>query len=370
MKPKEKLHIMYGVVILLALLILYFYLESSSWRTYSEELETKNVNLNETLVLTESRLNNEIDSLNSELETTKQNLNETGSSLEQCYSDLDERSSELEVCLSRNEELGEFLSETSDELENLSAQLDAFEAQIKQSMSWFTNNSDMDTLSMSFKYQVDKCTTNTVINAACIPIVMKEEKHWSYKRDEELDDLLSLEEMSLNNGGDCEDWSLYFKAAYNYLKAEDRPERYLLSVVPGIGDFQIYGDHYYTGAEGKEVGTTDDYVYIICYDSHCIVAISDQKIKNSGDIYKLRGAPAIEPQNGQYMFTIGNLLAPDICSPQYCDYSDIWIVITDDDIYDFHYNWQWTSYKDYHEAAVYYKQRVDAMKSLVEQTAG
>lgn len=371
MKRKEILRFYRISIIFLLLVSLFLFFENSRLADYSEQLETENNILNGTLILTQEDLAEEQElssSLDAELEATEQQLNQTESSLEQCEEDLESESSELEVCLSRNEELGEFLNETRTELELLGENLDAFEAQIKQSMAWFTENSNLDVFPASLKYQVDKCTSNTEINSACIPIVMKEEKDWAYKVDEG-DELQSLESISLNKGGDCEDWSLYFKAAYNYLKEDGRPERYLVSAVPGTGDFQIYGSHYYADAESKEVGTTYDNVYIICYDSHCIVAISDAEIKNSSDVYKLRGAPAIEPQNGQYMFTIGGTLAPDICSPEECEYTDIWTIITDDDIYDFHYNWNWVGYSDYYEVAGYYKSKVDAMNSLMDQMA-
>ena len=355
---------------LLLLFSIFFYFETVKWKNISQELTSENAELNASLMHTEESLANETaraNSLGSELESTKHTLDETGNSLNTCKSDLADETEQLGICLSRNEELAVFLTETKDELENLSGELGQFQMQIESAMSWFTENSNMDNLSASLRYQVDKCTSNTEINAPCIPIVMKEEKGWAYQV-EEGDTLLSLEEMVRKKGGDCEDWSLYFKAAYNYLKEEDRPERYLVSAVPGTGNFQIYGDHYYIDAEGREIGTTKDNIYIICYDSHCIVAMSDVEIQNSSDLYKLTGAPAIEPQNGQFMFTVGSLLAPSICSDEGCDYSDIWLIITDDDIYDFHYGWQWISYKDYHDAAGYYKSRVDAMISLVEET--
>ena len=360
-----------GFVFLTLVLLVYLLFETIYWRDHAETLEAENADLNNTLALTQDRLASEkakSASLENELEATKQTLDETNNSLNQCLEDLAHETELYENCTERNEELIEFLYETKDELENLSAELEGFEEQIEDSMSRFIENSNIENLSASLRYQIDKCSSNTEINAPCIPIVMKNEKQWSYKR-EEVDKLLTLDEMVKNKGGDCEDWSLYFKAAYNYLKEQDRPERYLVSAVPGIGDFQIYEDWYYPNAQGREVGTTNDNLYVICYDSHCIVAISDEEIENSEDIYKLRGAPAVEPQDGQYMFTIGNILAPDICTADKCDYYDIWIVITDDDIYDFHYNQEWMGYSDYYDAAAYYKDRVDAIKELIEQTA-
>jgi hypothetical protein len=354
---------------LLFIFAVFFYFESVKWRDYSKELENENAALNNTLAFTRELLANETAlsaSLGSELESTRQVLDETNSSLRQCHYDLAIEKEQLNVCLSRNEELNAFLVETSSELENLSTELGGFQEQIEESMSWFTENSNMANFSPSLRYQIDKCTSNTEINAPCIPIVMKEEKGWTYRLEEE-DRLLSLEEIVNNRGGDCEDWSLYFKAAYNYLKGQDRPERYIISAVPGTGDFRIYSDHYYADAEGREAGTTNDYVYIICYDSHCVVAVSNQEIKNSTDVHKLEGAIAIEPQNGQYVFTVGNILAPNVCTADDCSYSDIWLIITDDDIYDFHYNWRWVSYRDFYEGTVRYKNRVDAMEKLLKK---
>jgi len=373
MRPRKKIESFPVFFALLLLLFsIYFYLESARWKNYALELEDENSMLNRTLAGTEKALAAEkalSSSLASELQTTKENLTETRSSLAQCHFDLDEETQQLGVCLSRNEELSAFLLETSAELENLSDELAAFQDQVEQSMAWFTENSNFLNMSGSIKYQIDKCTSNSEINAPCIPIVMKEEKQWAYKR-EEGDRLLSLDEMVRGRGGDCEDWSLFFKAAYNYLREEDRPERYIVSAVPGTGNFRIYGDHYYADAEGRELGTTKDYIYVICYDSHCVVAVSGEEIKSAEDVHKLRGAPALEPQNGQYVFTVGNILAPDICSPEDCGYYDIWIIITDDDIYDFHYNWKWVGYRDYYNAAEYYRSRVDAMINLIEETAG
>ncbi len=372
MKKKELLRFYQVAAAILLLVSLYLFSESSKWLNYSAELENKNAELNATLALTQDRLASERShsaTLENELEATKSTLIETNASLNQCYSDLEDETQQLGVCLSRNEELSTFLLKTKDELENLSAELRLFQDQIEQSMSWFIDNSNMEGMPLNLKYQIDKCTSNTEINAPCIPTVMKEEKQWAYKREED-DRLLSLDEMLINNGGDCEDWSLFFKAAYNYLREEDKPERYIVSAVPGRGTFKIYDDYFYADAERKEVGTTEDNIYVICYDSHCIVAVSDHEIKSSEDVYNLDGAPAIEPQNGQYMFTIGSMLAPSICTPDECDYSDIWLIITDDDIYDFHYNRRWVSYKDYYSAAAYYKEKVDAMSSLIEQTAG
>lgn len=354
---------------MLIILLAYFLMESSKWYDYSKKTDAENARLNATLAVTQEKLANETyrsNTLYSELETTNATLKSTNSSLTGCKYNLTEKTDQLGVCTSRNEELTTFLLETKDELGNLSTELNSFQEQIQQSMSWFSENSNLSGLSPHLQYLVDHCTSNTEINLACIPVVMNIEEDWNYKLDQG-DRLLSLEEFANNDGGDCEDWALYFKAAYNYLKKDGRPERKLVAVMPGSGIFKIYGNHYYGDASAFNLGTSNENIYVICYDSHCIVAISGQEIKNSSDVYKLHGAHAVEPQNGQYMFDIGDIGAPDICSSENCGYNDIWIVITDDDIYDFHYNQKWVCYGDYYELASYYKNNIDAMNTLIKE---
>ena len=179
--------------------------------------------------------------------------------------------------------------------------------------------------------------------------------------------------LASNRGGDCEDWALFFKASYNYLK-EDEREKSIISAAPGLGDFRIYDDFYYPDAVEKEVGTTEDKVYVICYDSHCVVAVSSEEIKNSSDVQKLEGAYAVECQNGKYLFRIGSIGAPKICSPEICPpsnytYPDIWLVITDEDIYDFHYAGEWTGYRDYSSKAGIYREQVEAIRQMIGEKA-
>jgi len=352
----------------------YFYFESQNWREQAELLENENMQINNTLKQTQSALETEQETsefLRSELSDTEDALNQTNNSLNKCRQDLEAETELYEECTSQKKQLTDFISETVVELDNLTAELDEFQNQIADSMSWFTLNSNIENLSFRMKYLVDKCTSGDEINAACIPFILVEEEGWGYKT-EEGDHLLSFEEMIMNRGGDCEDWSLYFKGAFNYVKTQARNEKSLISVVPSSAGntFQIYKEWHYLDATGRELGTTEDNLYVICYDSHCIVAITDQEIKNSSDIYKLRGAPALEPQDGQYMFTIGNIGAPDICEPGDCNYAvDIWIVITDDDIYDFHHNERWVGYKDYYQTAGYYREQIEEITDLMEEAA-
>ncbi len=359
------------VMAILAIFSVYLYIESGNLKAHTEALESENAELSADLGQAEDALEEEkkaVAALASELDSTNSLLLETNNSLGKCQQNLSTEITLYEECTEQRDELTQSLLEASSELQNISAELDGFQEQIADSMAWFKANSDIGNLSFRLRYLADKCTSGDEINAACIPFILQEEEGWGFKS-EKKDRLLSLEEMVSNKGGDCEDWSLYFKAVFNYIKSEARNEKSLVSVVPSRtgGNFPVYKDWYYVDAAGKKVGTTEDNMYVICYDSHCVVAVTDEEVKNSSDIYKLRGAPAVEPQDGQYVFTIGGFGAPDICSPDSCNYAvDIWIVITDDDIYDFHYNREWTGYKDYYEKTEYYKEQIADITSLVE----
>ena len=139
----------------------------------------------------------------------------------------------------------------------------------------------------------------------------------------------------------------FLQGTINYLRQRGAgKDQDLIAWQPGLGSFTIYNGWYYDNAVPKKVGTIDDYAYVVCYDSHCAVAISPEKIESSSDVPKLEGARVVESQNGMYLFTIGDGFGHEICSPTTCDDKDIFIVITDDDIYE-HYNIGWLGYADF-----------------------
>ncbi|NYZ76965.1 hypothetical protein H0O02_01475, partial [Candidatus Micrarchaeota archaeon] len=119
-----------GIFLFISVFLLYFFMDSTKWKDYAERLEDQNTQLNETLMLTQEKLDNETShsaSLGTELAATKQTLAGSEASLENCSSELSEREDMLGVCTSRNEELSAFLLETRYELQNLSGELASFQ---------------------------------------------------------------------------------------------------------------------------------------------------------------------------------------------------------------------------------------------------
>ncbi|MEM2908872.1 MAG: hypothetical protein QXT05_02320 [Candidatus Bilamarchaeaceae archaeon] len=360
-----------GIIIFFSVLLLlccvYFYFESERWRERAAALEEENAALSTSLIETEQKLGEEkatTASLRNELNELYITLNETNNSLGRCTDELTLERELYENCTEKSALLATELRKAREEMENLSVELSVFQQRINESMGWFKENSDIGILSPRIQYLIDRCSSGKEINLPCIPVIMKIEEDWLYKT-EVKDTLLSINEFAENKGGDCEDWALFFKAAYNYLKAREASQE-VVAAVPGSGNYKIYNNWFYKDAEKALLGTSEQNVYIICYNSHCVVALSNVTIRDGSDIQNLKGAPAIEPQSGQYYFTIGEPGAPSICSDTECDYGeDIWLVITDDDIYDFHYDNEWVGYKDYYKKAEDFRARIASVLSLI-----
>ncbi len=342
-------------IFLIATIVLAF--DDLGLRSRVQGLEAENERMDSLLFKAQEDVEAErqkVYSLQDDLSETEAGLAATQASLASCNESYALLSGKHLNCTKENYLLTTSLSDTRDEIEDLSESLTNFEEEIAQSMEWFTDNSNTNSMATRLKMRSHECSQGDEVNLACIPLVMEEEEGWSYHV-EPRDRLLSFDEMAWEGGGDCEDWSLFFKGTINYLRQRGAgKDQDLIAWQPGPGSFTIYNGWYYENAAPRKVGTIDDNVYVICYDSHCVVAISPETIIDSSDIPKLEGSPAIEPQNGQYLFTIGDGFGHEVCSPSSCDTDDIFIVITDDDIYE-HYNVGWLGYKDFLGMSVDYQ---------------
>ena len=365
MKP---LHIATAAAFIFLVLAVYFYGESESWKSRSSILSSEKATLEAELNLTTEEL---LDEREASAELEKQ-LSETEEELGQAYAELEACSSQLNLtqglysnCTAENEVLTGFLFQTRDELENLTYELWAFEAAINQSMDWFSLNSNIEILPRDIRSDISDCS-NGQINLGCIPYTMEKEHEWRYKK-ESGDRLISIQEITRKRGGDCEDWALFFKASYNYLK-EQNGEKDLLSYEMGYGNFFVLPEWYRKGFDAKTIGTTDLYSYIVCYDSHCAAAFSPIKINNSDDIPLLEGSPVVEPQTGEFLFYIGQG-GPRINRPENHSYQNIFIVITDDDIYEF-YDDGWRGYRDFYAFAEETEEKIQQVREKISEMCG
>ncbi|MDD5178503.1 MAG: hypothetical protein PHT54_04480 [Candidatus Nanoarchaeia archaeon] len=247
--------------------------------------------------------------------------------------------------------------------------IETYETEIKESMKWFKDNAYLEeghklrdflnNICIRIKYSPPSCK----IKLGCLNLVNSMMWDFKYLPDTntslEDDKLQSIQEFLANEGGDCEDYALLYKAEYNSLLkgclennpknilleswiVSDNPnQEYIVSYQPGSVDW------YLSGAEG--VGLKSGYIYpnIICgnlYDlntneigGHCLIAFTDQEMGSEKDIKRLIKAPIVEPQTGEYLGLIedesSNIYLVSPSNYKSLPNSYIYEIITDKDLF-------------------------------------
>ncbi len=333
-----------------------------------------------------SRLNSGINKIQLEknqLQQQKQDLQKQLGTASEEIEDYEETVEDLEEKYTKSEEK---LEKTKKEIVNIKAEIDQFEDKVKESMSWFKNNSN---IAFHKEYDdiaddvIDYCTStgtgNCKIILSCLPFVNLDRNGIIYRFDEETslkeDALQSLNQIYKNQGGDCEDVSLLAVAELNYIMSyckengADKPQ--FFAFVPEFDSYLKYsnrdkddwGSFYYVTKEldwgyrnAKEHKIPKDYqhYYVVCglfyeesenYEGlasffgngvlmdtgHCLLAFTTLPIESVDDIKKaLEDSILVEPQTGmKYSQDTPKLLDSET------SYEDTYIshVITENDLY-------------------------------------
>ncbi len=270
----------------------------------------------------------------------------------------------------------ELLSDTEETIELI----DKYELEIQESMDWFNENSDLTSLNtrgfeqnyervdslLKSCYTVDnnECTIRT----ACLYLV-NGRLSLDYKSDEitsdSVDKMQSIYDFYRNHGGDCEDYSLFYKVQFNHVRENCYSEganKIILEtwyVPESIFDSEpVYWldnkEEWYL--ENVAVLDFSDVPYpsIVCggmYDfqidgvgGHCVLAFTEEPISDENDIHLLSGALLIEPQDGHFM---GHLDMPssDIYLVEHGSEYYIDTVVTDNDLISYSSDYDgWISY--------------------------
>ncbi|NYZ73695.1 hypothetical protein H0O00_00980 [Candidatus Micrarchaeota archaeon] len=292
-----------------------------------------------------ANLTADLESKNDRIVELEAELNETQTELEEAQTTLQEAQQDIDAI--RNETL-------------------AMDEAINQSIQWFTENSELpSTLKVDrFINKVeDGCEQGNTLNLACISYLMGSELGMVYKNDPTGDRLYSIEEIITRKGGDCEDFSLFFKALLNRFKGQDLE---LEAWERGIGSYTVYEDTaenmrwYYDNARGKALGNPEDlHPYAACYwneifgttwGGHCIIMLTAANITSSSDINDANLADAVffEPQDGKYKGRMDDEFNACADGNETCgeDTYKIVFVITDSDLYEFS-DGRWNYYADY-----------------------
>ncbi len=247
------------------------------------------------------------------------------------------------------------LSEAREEIGRIKAEALAMDGQINESISWFRDNSALpETLKADrFVNRVEKsCVDEGTLNLGCVSYLMEDDLGFMYKDDPTGDRLYSIDEIIARRGGDCEDYSLFFRALLGRFQ-DDNLE--IEAWTSGIGRYVIYEDTsagrywYYDNTDGMIIGNTEDSnPYAVCYFygmvngtriGHCVIMLTNVTIDTPDDITnaKLGGAPLFEPQDGHYMGTIGDGFSACEEGNEGCDDEDysMTFVITGSDLFQF-----------------------------------
>jgi hypothetical protein len=187
-----------------------------------------------------------------------------------------------------------------------------------------------------------------------------------YKDDTTLgkqDKFISLSEFLQNKGGDCEDFSLLYKAEINYLLDNCTKNKITIDAfVPGSGKYFLDNSNTWYYSDAKKYTLKQGYTHpnIVCgflkdpnksdaFGGHCVVAFSKEKITSINNLENLNLAELVEPQTGQYLGHV--IYGGEAFKIEYYvdgeyipeDSSYIKQIITNDDYYLYHGGWK--SYK-------------------------
>jgi len=280
---------------------------------------------------------------------------------------------------SRYVELEEYISSTINELK-------LYEEEINEALAWFRENSDLRNSGLS-TYQmsllVKRClkveNNNCEINLGCIYLLNDLENAYGfhYKSDNQStnknDTILSLKEFVENKGGDCEDYALFYKAEFNYLRdycfnksiESINIRTYSLQRFPESNEqksnfFLDNARTWYVPNAYENILYNYKYMYVVCgnmentegaFEGHCVVALTQKDITTPNDLEN-EEAILIEPQTGEYIGKVGR----EITLYKQGTWDDlenkkgIFYIISDSNQYLYLFTLEkWTSYQDFKE---------------------
>lgn len=261
--------------------------------------------------------------------------------------------------------------------------LEDYKKDINKSMSWFNSNSRLDdSRDMAWTqqnirnqcYMVDdgKC----YIKTACFYLVNERMLNLHYQTDikltDELDRLQSLQDFFSNRGGDCEDYSLFFKAEFNNLIERCHEKRIEDEdiIVEGWDEnppldakyFMNFNENRLWFLKNKRgVKMPEGYLHpiIVCGDfwqgGHCVIAFTKEKINTINDVYLyLNMAPMIEPQNGMYLGLINDPSSGVYINSNTDDSEHrflIWQIVSDRDLFRYYRDKDvnWVGYSSFYD---------------------
>lgn len=358
---RTNLVIVFLVLVSISSVMLYLHTEGTK-----KDLENKLEELNTKVDDQKSDLENSISIVSTNLNTLQTSHN----TLQASYLELENKvlnlSNQIEILKGTFQsfeqeylELSDAYTQKSQEYTQLEGELEDLDSKIQDKMIWFTTNNELTApaeqkMSSTLSDIDSHCIQSGAINLPCVALFLNDDNY--LYQSENGDHIKSLEEFANENGGDCEDWSMFIKAFLNTHKNEN-----LLLARYSFGeDFFLYEDEtaqwYFQNTGSLQLNTEGKNYLGVCYSlgdqGHCVLALSSGDFLSEGDI-------VFEPQNGYYM---GIIVKRDLEEGEYfvdlgsTEYP-IWIVILSNDIY------VWDEDK---QGWIYYEQLDEKIKNLLD----
>jgi len=277
-------------------------------------------------------------------------------------------------------------------VEETIAELLIFEEEVNNSIQWFKENASFNTGEKEdFMKRMlrENCYYTSQgscrVKTGCIYFI-----NWHYldlRYGYDLNDKLQpVNQIIQSEKGDCEDYSLLFKAELNDLASTcntDKIEVESYTYTPPENALDNPNLKYFVDKQKlwfleqawpiKLTGY--HYPVVVCgliYDlqtgkagGHCVIALTQEKITNSTQLQtELDQAPMIEPQSGEYMGKINadSQIQLNQNGEKKSEGSNIYLVITDNDHYSFDSEkLKWKGYNDYLEDIETQKQELESL---------
>jgi hypothetical protein len=347
--PENKIKLMAFILLFFCLIFLIlFILTSASLDAVKKEHSIFVSNSSNTI----SSLNNAI------FDLTKTNSNLTNS--------LIDLNIKYTLLSSKTDSLESSYADLKKESDLTIAKIEDYQTQIQSSLDWFNLNSTLgethENILLNLKSSCKKETSkNCQINLDCFSLVNSKFINYKYKDDlatsDSLDKLQSIEDFIKNKGGDCEDFSLFFKAEYNSLvdSCNGKKPNLFAWVEKKNSTFwsNFENTWYMDNATIKYLDSNNIFPVVVCgsiYDlqtdkinGHCVLAFVSKKIIYAEDIFILNFAELVEPQTGKYLGFVGSDSGIFLVSDNSFVDSYIDTLITDEDFFIYKNN-EWVNY--------------------------
>jgi hypothetical protein len=358
---KDKVAVAAALVFLLAFMIFAAYLFSIN-TSLQGKLDALNASSAQQLVQAQKDYNE----VNSRYMVAQKQLRDANAALDGANAGLAQVQAQLAEAKLQLAESRASLASQQQYVSEIRENLTKLQASINESMSWFRENSYMP---KNYSWAGDifmtrissDCVDAGRLNLACISHLMENTAFAIHYREDieagKEDHLQSLKETIDLGWGDCEDYSLLFKAVLNSMRKLNASLIATAWQPAQSGEFRIYpkeapdesGPYWaYTKAKAAPLGQLSNY-YVVCYTmaptaGHCIVAMSEAQVNDSSQVPLLDGAELFEPQSGGYRGRMGESLY--ICEQDGCRNTGgrAWLVISDSDLYI--YDGGWKGYAD------------------------